>query len=87
MKSLVLAGLLLTTPVQAKCHHFSIWSYPWPQRCPIYKSVQSVQETRFLHSLNETVVHDLNWRFVNTVPLGTKNDLLLSRAGRLICGC
>lgn len=27
------AWLFATVMAQAACHHYSIWSYPWPQRC------------------------------------------------------
>ena len=35
MKRLALVGLLLApTTADAACHHYSRWSYPWPQpRC------------------------------------------------------
>jgi hypothetical protein len=34
MIRLTLAVLLLATPAQA-CHRFSVWKYPYPQRCAV----------------------------------------------------
>lgn len=35
MKGLTLL-LMLTSPAQGACHHYSVWSYPYPQRCPVH---------------------------------------------------
>jgi len=33
-RSIIVAALLLAQPTPAAaCHHFTIWRYPWPQRC------------------------------------------------------
>jgi hypothetical protein len=34
MIRLMLIALLLATPAQA-CHRFSVWKYPYPQRCAV----------------------------------------------------
>lgn len=31
--ALALVTLMLETPADAKCHHYSIWKNPWPQSC------------------------------------------------------
>ena len=38
------AALLMVSPAQA-CHRFSVWKYPFPQRCAVAR-VQAVQEDR-----------------------------------------
>jgi hypothetical protein len=30
--ALALAALMASTSAEAKCHHYSIWKYPWPQQ-------------------------------------------------------
>ena len=35
---LVLA-LLAANPAAAKCHLFSVWHYPWPQRCGVARQM------------------------------------------------
>ena len=34
-----LGVVVLAAPAGAACHHYSRWSYPWPQRCgPTYRA-------------------------------------------------
>ena len=36
MKSLTIVFVLAATPAFAACHKYSVWKYPWPQRCVIH---------------------------------------------------
>ena len=33
MAAIAALELVLVPPAEASCHRFSIWHYPWPQRC------------------------------------------------------
>ena len=41
---IVLAAALMVSPAQA-CHRFSVWKFPYPQRCSV-AHVHAVQEDR-----------------------------------------
>lgn len=33
--AVALASLVETAPAEAKCHHYSVWNYPWAQGCSV----------------------------------------------------
>jgi hypothetical protein len=39
---LVGCALLLATRTEAACHKFSVWNYPWPQRCGVQRHVSGL---------------------------------------------
>jgi hypothetical protein len=39
----LISAVLAASPADAKCHLFSVWHYPWPQRCGVARQMVRLQ--------------------------------------------
>jgi hypothetical protein len=65
--------LLATGPASAACHRYSIWHYPWPQRC----QRDEVYPTKTIHAEPEaplTSVKEIPLPFLTDIVWGNAPD-------------